>query len=101
MLDSPLPSAIGVEQATDLALRAGAELRIVLCLANQDARNLRVAERIARMSQPVAVSTTTGDGRARYRHLPANSLTLKTDRAVEELLPQVLSYIRCGSTHPD
>jgi predicted kinase len=100
ILDSPLPSPLGVEQATDLALRAGAQLRFILCLADRSVRNQRIADRVARRSQPVAISTKPGNGRDQYKHLPSNSLIVETSRAVDDLLPEILPFIRCGLETP-
>jgi len=94
ILDSPAGVAAVVERADALAREAKATFKVVLCLADQETRNQRVAERIGKLSQPVRQSTTPGDGRERFAHLPAETLLVETTRPLPELIASVMTSLR-------
>src|SRR5260370_3511131 len=90
ILDSPDPS---LHILHDMANEAGATLKIVLCLAEREVRNRRVAERSSKLSQPIGESKTKGDGRQRYPHLPAGTLLLSTEEPLSALLKRAILYL--------
>ena len=90
ILDSPDPS-LSVLQ--NLANETGAMLKIVLCVAEREIRNRRVAERNRQHSQPVRESKTQGDGRERYRHLPEDTLLLSTEESLAVSLKNAMFYL--------
>lgn len=94
ILDSPAGLAISVEAARTVANDADAELVCVLCLADRDIRNARVAARISMRSQPVRESRTAGDGRERSAHLPPDTIVVTTEDDVETCAATVLAALR-------
>ncbi len=90
ILDSPDPS---LHTLRELANEAGATLKIVLCLAEREVRNRRVAERNSQRSQPVGESKTPGDGRQRYTHLPSGTLLLSTEAPLAALIERAMPYL--------
>ncbi len=86
ILDSPAGVSIVVERAAAVAREAKATFKVVLCLADQETRNRRVAERIGKLPQPVRQSTTPGDGHERFAHLPAGTLVVDTTRPLPEVI---------------
>jgi hypothetical protein len=76
-----------------MAQEANATLRIILCLAEQDVRNERVALRDRKYSQPIGVSKTKGDGRVRYLHLPESALLLSTEEPQTTVLKRAIAYL--------
>ncbi|MBD0324281.1 MAG: ATP-binding protein [Aldersonia sp.] len=94
ILDSPAAYPIVVEKATTLAREAGAVLRVVLCLADRTERERRLSERLIRPSQRNADVGLIGDDARQWgRHLPADSLVVRTTQPVDELLPETLVYV--------
>jgi predicted kinase len=93
ILDSPAAYPICTEKALEIALAAGARLKVVLCLADPPTRNRRLAQRAARLSQLTADNPATGDGRARFTHLPGDTLILQTVRPLDALIAHALAYV--------
>lgn len=93
ILDSPLPARFALDRALELTNAAGAKCAVILCLAGQQVRNQRVAERVSRSSQPVGISTTPGDGHDRYDHLPEDTLAVDTTRPLAELVSEVVALL--------
>ena len=91
IFDSPDPYLSKVDE---LLLTTQAELKIVLCVAEREVRNRRVAERVRKLSQPVGISTTEGDGSQLYTHLPSGSLVVHTTQPVSEIIQTVLAYLQ-------
>ena len=85
-----------VEQAAELARLAGGRLRVVLCLADRDARDARTLARVAKPSQPRTPGGFEGDGRERFGHLPDGTLVVRTARPVEDVAAEVLAQLRAG-----
>lgn len=100
ILDSPAGYPSVIEQARAIAQEGNAILKVILCLADQNLRNDRVAARLNRPSQPAKPdgSATLGDGRQRFSHLPADTLLLTTTGPVEALLPNALVYVNRAPT---
>ncbi len=95
ILDSPAGYPVVVEWATEMASRAGAYLRAIVCLADRDLRNQRLRQRVARPSQWLTDDQT--DERTWQKHLaffPVDTLILDTVRPIPELMTQSLSYLR-------
>lgn len=79
ILDTPCGYPIVLERAKALCHDANADLIAVLCSADRDVRNHRVARRKALRSQPVGHSRTLGYARERFAHLPADYIEVITD----------------------
>ena len=100
ILDSPAGYPLVIERAKELATEAGANLRFVLCLADHQLRNRRLAERVAMQSQWAADVRILDDGTERWVPLlPAFALAVRTDSPVEGLLPHFIDYLQNGSSH--
>jgi predicted kinase len=94
ILDSPAAYAIVIERAAAIAAEVGAHLRVVLCLADRDVRNRRMAARETRPSQWNADLGLVGDRWEDWSdHLPADTLVVRTDRPPAELVPAVVAYL--------
>jgi predicted kinase len=93
VLDSPAAYPVVIERAVALARQANAHLKILLCLAERDIRNQRVATRTSRRSQPVGISTTDGDGRSRFDFLPADALPVDTTRPLPDLIREIAAHL--------
>jgi predicted kinase len=95
ILDSPATYPIVVERATALAREADAALRVVLCLANRELRTRRLAERVALPSQWRVDTSTIEDGRREWAdHLPPETLVIRTERPLPDLVAEVLAYVQ-------
>ncbi len=90
ILDSPDPYLHKIDA---LVYAARADLKIILCLADHTVRNQRVAQRKRKLSQPVEVSKTQGDGSHLYKHLPPNALVVQTNQPLEAIVEQALTYL--------
>lgn len=93
ILDSPAGLPVSVEEASRIASDAAATLICILCLADRDTRNHRVANRNALRSQPVRQSRTHGDARDKYGHLPKGTLLVDTTSPPAECLRITLAHI--------
>jgi len=93
ILDSPAGLPVSVEEASRVASEAAATLVCILCLADRDTRNHRVANRNALRSQPVRESQTHGDAREKYGHLPEGTLLVDTTSPLDECLRIALAHI--------
>lgn len=94
VLDSPagLPETVSVAQG--VCRRASAQLIPVLCSAEQDVRNERVASRTSLPSQPVGISTTPGNARERFVHLPADTIEVDTMKPLEDMLRDAITTVQ-------
>jgi predicted kinase len=91
IFDSPDPY---LHKIDELVREVQVDLKIILCLAEREVRNQRVAERAGKLSQPVWISTTEGDGRQRYTHFPPDTLMVQTTQPLEEIVKQALDYLQ-------
>jgi len=94
ILDTPAVHPIVWERAQALCNQAGATLIPVLCVADRDIRNHRVASRVAMRSQPAGQSRTPGYARERFAHLPPDRIELVTDGELPDVLDQVIRQLR-------
>ena len=94
ILDSPCAFPSTLEVAQRICRGAPAVLIPVLCSADRDARNHRVATRKALRSQPIGISKTPGNARERFAHMPSDTIEVNTMRSLEDLVPEVLAAIR-------
>lgn len=99
ILDSPARYRTVLEHVVSLTHQAGAHLKIILCVANQELRTQRIRERLARPSQ----WSTNGDvsdeqARQMFAHLPATILTLDTGRSFEQCIAEALAYSSSSSS---
>lgn len=101
VLDSPCAFPSTLEAAQRICRAASATLIPVLCSADRDARNNRVATRNAIRSQPIGVSKTRGNARERFEHLPGDTIEVDTMKPLDEIIPEVLTAIRSrfGESH--
>lgn len=90
ILDSPFPL---LEQVTKMIGNSEARLKFVLCLAEKDVRNWRVAERSSKLSQPLGISTTEGDGRELFTYLPSDTLKIDTTQPFRVIIEHVIYYL--------
>ena len=94
ILDSPAGYPEVIERAEELARDAGAGLNVVLCLADRDVRNRRLAGRVSEASQWTMDTEILDDGSERWLPLvPASSFTIRTESEVEGLVPSVIEYL--------
>jgi len=93
ILDNPAGRPLSTSEAQRIADTAGATLVCILCLADRDTRNARVADRSALRSQPVCVSQTTGDGRERFAHLPADTIAVDMTQPLHKALREVVQRL--------
>lgn len=93
ILDSPAGLPISIDEARRIASEATATLVCILCLADRETRNHRVANRPALRSQPVRESRTCGDAREKHGHLPEDTLQVDTTGTVETSLRGALAHI--------
>lgn len=94
ILDSPARYASVLEHVITLTQQAGACLKIIECVANQELRQQRIRERIARPSQWTANGDISDEQvRQVFEHLPTNCLTLDTSRPFELCIIEALAYL--------
>jgi predicted kinase len=101
ILDTPAVFSLVTERARALCERPGAVLLPVLCSADRDIRNQRVASRVGMRSQPAGQSKTPGYARERFTHLPADRLEIVTDGELQETLNLAIESLRkwCSLLH--
>lgn len=98
ILDSPAGYDVVIQKAEKLAHEAGAELKFILCLADQSLRNERLAGRVALPSQWTADTGAPGDGSDKWRALvPPDTLHLRTDKTIPELVAETIPYLNTAS----
>jgi predicted kinase len=94
ILDSPGVYSRTLAFASELARNAGADLKIIVLLAERELRNRRAEERKSMASQPRPPrEQDEDDGRSRFLHLPANRLELNTDAPLDELIESALEHL--------
>lgn len=93
ILDSPTSWEQTVTAAREICREGDAHLRVILCLADRDARNERVRTRIAQRSQPVGTSTTMGTGVDRFSHVAHDALHLDTGQDLERNVIDALAWL--------
>ena len=94
ILDSPAGYPTVIERAAELACEVGARLKFVLCLADREMRNARMAERGSSRSQWTTDIGIHDDGTERWAPLlPAHALEVRTNSTVEGLLPEIIEYV--------
>ncbi len=104
ILDCPAVYPARVEQAAALARAAGACFNVVLCLAERDERNRRMAREVpesAREWRPPPrrrPSDIAGDGRDQFPHLPAGALLVETTRPMDQVVAGVIARLRALGT---
>ena len=104
ILDCPAAYPARVEEAVELARSAGARLKVILCLADRDTRNERMARSVPRSARewrhPARrrPSDVEGDGREQFQYLPADAFLARTTRPQAELVADVVAYLRDEGT---
>lgn len=93
ILDSPAGLPVSTAQARRVAETAGATLVCILCLADRETRNARVAGRTALRSQPVRVSRTIGDGHDRFAHLPDDAIAIDMTQPFDVALRDAVDHL--------
>lgn len=100
ILDCPAVIPSQVERAAQLAHTARARFQVVLCLAEQDVRNERMARQVPGSSRPwrhpvrQRPSDVPGSGHDQFKHLPANTLMVDTTRPQHEVVAGVAAHLR-------
>ncbi|MHB8598183.1 MAG: hypothetical protein ACYDER_15380 [Ktedonobacteraceae bacterium] len=56
-------------------------------------RNWRVAERSSKLSQPVGISTTEGNGHELFTGLPSDTLMVDTTQPLRVIIEHVMHYL--------
>ncbi len=98
IIDSPLKRPVVIEQLGGLAVAAQAQLKVILCLADDRVRNERLAARAPKASQLRAHGIET-DQEAQFGHLPTDTLTLHTDHLDEHLVRAACDYLAANPGH--
>lgn len=93
-LDTPFVYPVVLERAVRVCDEARAILIPVLCSADRDVRNRRVATRPAMRSQPAGQSRTPGYARERFSHLPVDRIEIVTDGAIDDAILKAVGAIR-------
>ncbi len=93
ILDSPAGQPVSTSEAQRIAGSASATLVCILCLADRDTRNARVADRTALRSQPIRVSRPAGDKRERFAHLPSDTITVDMTQPLDVAVATVVERI--------
>jgi predicted kinase len=93
IVDTPALYPEVLDRAGKVAEAGGANLKVIYCGLDLDARRTRLANRQGLRSQPSAPHAIEGDGTGLFGHLPPDALRITTDRPVADLLPRVLGYV--------
>ena len=94
ILDSPARYRSVLEHALSLTHQAGACLKIIHCVANQELRQKRIRNRVARPSQwTTNADLSDEEVQQMFEHLPANILTLDTSHPFEQCIAEALAYL--------
>ena len=94
ILDSPGRFPF-VEHVKDMIEQVGADLKIILCVANRELRNQRLSERVARPSQWSANANFTDEQeRQIFEHLPIDTLMLDTSQPFDQCVAETLAYLQ-------
>ena len=72
---------------------ANAQLKVILCVADRDLRNDRLRKRTAQFTAIRVDPVTIADYLQYFGHLPANTLTLYTNRSIEDSLTIAKGYL--------
>lgn len=83
-----------LERATTIAHMAGGRLVVIRCVAPHQQRQARLSSRRAGPSQWTQDSTTAEQEARWYAHLPADTLLVSSDQAVECMLAAVLPSLQ-------
>jgi predicted kinase len=101
IMDWPSAYPQVIEASRAIVNDADASLRIVFCAADPATRERRTSERISRPSQrghPDRSATSRwhsdGDGREHFPFLPADTLTMITDRPADALVAELIPVLR-------
>lgn len=94
VVDSPAAFPETVRIARKICDQTSARLVAVLCSAEQDVRNERVARRRSLRSQPAGVSTTSGTARERFTHLPGDTIEIDTMAPLDVAVREAVETIR-------
>lgn len=101
IMDWPSAYPRVIEASRSIVADAGATLRVVFCAADRATRERRTSERISRPSQrghPDRPATSRwhsdGDGREHFPVLPADTVTMITDRPVDVLVAELIPLLR-------
>ena len=86
-----------LENALRIVRAAGAEMKIIYCVAPRSLRLERLNKRTeANLHYPFMlrmVTTTIEDEAEHFRHLPSNRLSINTQKPIEACLTECLEYI--------
>lgn len=95
ILDSPGRFSFVLERVKDMTEQVGADLKIILCVANRELRNRRISERVARPSQWSANANFTDEQeRQMFEHFPVDALMLDTGHPFDQCVAETLAYLQ-------
>lgn len=100
ILDSPAALPATVVAAQGACHPSSAQLITILCSAEQQTRNERVATRTKLPSQPIGVSSTTGRARDRFVHLPDDTIEADTMKPLDIVTSVTIAAILVRLLHP-
>ena len=86
------------EEATRIAKEAPAHLRIIRLVASPPVRKKRMTSRIPGPSQWITDDTTNEEEVQWYAHLPAHTFVVSTEGELEEVVGNVLAFLRGRTT---
>jgi predicted kinase len=93
IIDTAGRQIIAFERAVHLTQISRARLKIIRCIAPAPVRALRLAQRIARPSQWKMDQATDEDQETWYAHLPASTLMLQMEEALEKNISLALRFL--------
>lgn len=94
MLDTAGRQPFILQRARTIVQEVGGQLKVVRCIAPFAGRQARLQARHAGPSQWTHDQTTLDQETAWYAHLPADTLIVSSDQAVEDLLTIVLPFVQ-------
>jgi predicted kinase len=94
ILDTAGRQPIILARARTITQDARGQLKVIRCVAPAAVRQARLRGRASGPSQWTSDQTTLDQETAWYAHLPADTLILPSDQAVEKLLPVTLSFVQ-------
>ena len=83
-----------LQQARLMTQEAAGQLKVVRLLAPHAVRQARLGQRTAGLSQWTNDDTTPEQEAAWYAHLPPDTLLLRSEPPIAELLPHVLAFVQ-------
>ncbi len=94
ILDSAALHTFILENAQDIVHSVpNTQLKVILCVADRDLRNLRLRDRPAQITAIRVDPSTIADYLQLFKHLPRDTLVLYTNRSLVECLAEARDYL--------